>query len=43
LAGYLLSLKSEGSLFEAPIPAPPTNSTAKAANAPAAATNAPAK
>ena len=43
LAGYLLSLKSEGSLFEAPIPAPRTNSMATAANAPAAATNAPAK
>ena len=33
LAGYLLSLKSEGSLFEAPIPSPSTNSAAKATNA----------
>lgn len=33
LAGYLLSLKSEGSLFEAPIPPPPTNAVAKATNA----------
>ena len=39
LAGYLLSLKSEGSLFEAPIPPPPTNATAKATNAVPTATN----
>jgi hypothetical protein len=48
LAAYLLSLRSEGILFETPPPAPPpTNSAAKATptNAPAAkpATNAPAK
>lgn len=40
LAGYLLSLKSEGSLFEAPIPGPRTNSTATATNATTKATNA---
>jgi len=43
LAGYLLSLKSEGSLFEAPIPGPHTNSTATTTNATTAVTNSPAK
>jgi hypothetical protein len=42
LVAYLMSLKSDVPLFEAPVPPPPTNAAPAAASPEAAATNAPA-